>query len=143
MTRAVGDDQAMMNSLQEVVTLFKEAQNSVFKLMSSVRHPHHPHACLVGRIVLTCIAGLRTQVLKRTEVLRHDLTAQLRPYTKPPQRAIADAARAVKKQSRPRHPGVSTFTWPLNFSYFLVAQFSERCFSGLVLTITLCHPAAL
>ena len=36
MTRAVGDDEAMMTSLQEVVSLFKEAQTSVFKLMSSV-----------------------------------------------------------------------------------------------------------
>lgn len=35
MTRAVGDDEAMMRSLQEVVALFKEAQSSVFKLMSS------------------------------------------------------------------------------------------------------------
>jgi len=39
MTRAVGDDEQMMKSLQEVVSLFKEAQNSVFKLMSSVRAP--------------------------------------------------------------------------------------------------------
>lgn len=39
MTRAVGDDAAMMQSLEEVVTLFKEAQSSVFKLMSSVRAP--------------------------------------------------------------------------------------------------------
>ena len=36
MTRAVGDDDSMLKSLQEVVALFKEAQNSVFKLMSSV-----------------------------------------------------------------------------------------------------------
>ncbi|KAL8923029.1 MAG: hypothetical protein Q9208_004841 [Pyrenodesmia sp. 3 TL-2023] len=35
MTRAVGDDSAMLQGLQEVVALFKEAQNSVFKLMSS------------------------------------------------------------------------------------------------------------
>ena len=37
MTRAVGDDDSMLRSLQEVVSLFKEAQTSVFKLMSSVR----------------------------------------------------------------------------------------------------------
>jgi hypothetical protein len=36
MTRAVGDDEAMLRSLQEVVALFREAQASVFKLMSSV-----------------------------------------------------------------------------------------------------------
>ncbi|KAL9008974.1 MAG: hypothetical protein Q9173_005954 [Seirophora scorigena] len=35
MTRAVGDDTAMLQGLQEVVALFKEAQMSVFKLMSS------------------------------------------------------------------------------------------------------------
>jgi hypothetical protein len=36
MTRAVGDDESMLKSLQEVVDLFELAQNSVFKLMSSV-----------------------------------------------------------------------------------------------------------
>lgn len=35
MTRAVGDDRDMLHGLQEVVQLFKEAQASVFKLMSS------------------------------------------------------------------------------------------------------------
>ncbi|KAL8969042.1 MAG: hypothetical protein Q9183_002183 [Haloplaca sp. 2 TL-2023] len=35
MTRAVGDETAMLQSLQEVVALFREAQASVFKLMSS------------------------------------------------------------------------------------------------------------
>lgn len=36
MTRAVGDDDTLLKSLQEVVGLFKDAQTSVFKLMSSV-----------------------------------------------------------------------------------------------------------
>jgi GTPase-activating protein SST2 len=36
MTKAVGDDDSMLKSLQEVVQLFELAQNSVFKLMSSV-----------------------------------------------------------------------------------------------------------
>ena len=36
MTRAVGDDDSMLKSLQEVVGLFRDAQASVFKLMSSV-----------------------------------------------------------------------------------------------------------
>lgn len=36
MTRAVGDDNAMMQSLIEVASLFEKAQNSIFKLMSSV-----------------------------------------------------------------------------------------------------------
>ncbi|MCJ1299569.1 hypothetical protein MMC08_002361 [Hypocenomyce scalaris] len=35
MTRAVGDDDAMLKSLQEVVALFRNAQTSVYKLMSS------------------------------------------------------------------------------------------------------------
>jgi len=39
MTRAVGDDEAMIKSLDEVATLFDQAQNSVFKLMASVSFP--------------------------------------------------------------------------------------------------------
>lgn len=39
MTRAVGDDEAMIESLREVVTLFDLAQASVFKLMASVSAP--------------------------------------------------------------------------------------------------------
>ena len=39
MTRAVGDDDTMLKSLQEVVSLFRDAQASVFKLMSSVSIP--------------------------------------------------------------------------------------------------------
>nr|ABW90720.2 FlbA [Monascus ruber] len=35
MTKAVGDDESMLRSLQEVVELFEMAQTSVFKLMSS------------------------------------------------------------------------------------------------------------
>jgi hypothetical protein len=37
MTRAVGDDAAMLQSLNEVASLFEKAQTSIFKLMSSVR----------------------------------------------------------------------------------------------------------
>lgn len=36
MTKAVGDDEQMLKSLQEVVNLFELAQTSVYKLMSSV-----------------------------------------------------------------------------------------------------------
>jgi hypothetical protein len=36
MTRAIGDDEAMVKSLDEVASLFDSAQNSVFKLMASV-----------------------------------------------------------------------------------------------------------
>lgn len=38
MTKAVGQDEAMIESLEEVTKLFQEAQTSVFKLMASVRH---------------------------------------------------------------------------------------------------------
>ncbi|KAF1960106.1 developmental regulator flbA [Byssothecium circinans] len=47
MTRAVGDDNAMMLSLVEVASLFEKAQNSIFKLMSSdsvpkfIKHPKY------------------------------------------------------------------------------------------------------
>ncbi|KAF2872493.1 developmental regulator flbA [Massariosphaeria phaeospora] len=47
MTRAVGDDTAMMQSLVEVASLFEKAQNSIFKLMSSdsvpkfIKHPKY------------------------------------------------------------------------------------------------------
>ncbi|KAF2266637.1 RGS-domain-containing protein, partial [Lojkania enalia] len=47
MTRAVGDDSAMMQSLVEVAVLFEKAQNSIFKLMSSdsvpkfIKHPKY------------------------------------------------------------------------------------------------------
>lgn len=47
MTRAVGDDAAMMQSLVEVALLFEKAQNSIFKLMSSdsvpkfIKHPRY------------------------------------------------------------------------------------------------------
>lgn len=40
MTKAVGQDAAMIESLKEVTKLFEEAQLSVFKLMASVRIPH-------------------------------------------------------------------------------------------------------
>jgi GTPase-activating protein SST2 len=36
MTRAVGEEDAMLQSLREIVELFENAQTSVFKLMSSV-----------------------------------------------------------------------------------------------------------
>lgn len=43
MTKAVGDDESMYKSLQEVVHLFELAQTSVFKLMSSVSLEKLPH----------------------------------------------------------------------------------------------------
>ncbi|CAK7268899.1 human AMSH/STAMBP protein ubiquitin specific-protease [Sporothrix epigloea] len=49
MTKAVGQDGAMIDTLQEVTTLFEDAQNVVFKLMASdsvpkfLRHPKYEH----------------------------------------------------------------------------------------------------
>lgn len=39
MTKAVGQDVAMIDTLQEVTSLFEDAQNAVFKLMASVSVP--------------------------------------------------------------------------------------------------------
>jgi len=47
MTKAVGDDESMFKSLQEVVQLFELAQTSVFKLMSSVSLDPACILCLV------------------------------------------------------------------------------------------------
>lgn len=38
MTKAVGQDKAMIDTLKEVMNLFEEAQTAVFKLMASVSH---------------------------------------------------------------------------------------------------------
>ncbi|CAK7564542.1 MAG: human AMSH/STAMBP protein ubiquitin specific-protease [Sporothrix epigloea] len=49
MTKAVGQDGAMIDTLHEVMTLFEDAQNVVFKLMASdsvpkfLRHPKYEH----------------------------------------------------------------------------------------------------
>lgn len=47
MTKAVGQDKAMIDTLQEVTSLFEEAQNAVFKLMASVSVLH-----LIGSVAL-------------------------------------------------------------------------------------------
>lgn len=43
MTKAVGQDVAMIDTLQEVTSLFEDAQNAVFKLMASVSSHPFPH----------------------------------------------------------------------------------------------------
>jgi hypothetical protein len=63
MTRAVGDDNAMMQSLVEVASLFEKAQNSIFKLMSSVRSLY-PNFFLLLMITL----GLCTKVHQASKV---------------------------------------------------------------------------
>jgi hypothetical protein len=53
MTKAVGDDESMYKSLQEVVHLFELAQTSVFKLMSSVSFDSYTRSLQIFRFVLT------------------------------------------------------------------------------------------
>lgn len=65
MTRAVGDDDSMLKSLQEVVGLFREAQASVFKLMSSVCGELSLLNQKCGRS-LTAIAGFCPKILEGT-----------------------------------------------------------------------------
>lgn len=81
MTRAVGDDDSMLQGLQEVVDLFREAQVSVFKLMSSVCFrsvpSEDPEAVGTDRI------GFGSQILKRTKVYHGSCTEQLRPWGHP------------------------------------------------------------
>lgn len=104
MTRAVGDDEQMMKSLQEVVSLFKEAQNSVFKLMSSVRAPNSRSPLFPP---LTHSPGLGAQVSEGTEILGHALPAQFRSCARPPWGAFTDSAREIEEQSRAGCQGVN------------------------------------
>lgn len=49
MTKAVGQDVAMIDTLQEVTALFEDAQNAVFKLMASVSfYLSHAHVATSG-----------------------------------------------------------------------------------------------
>lgn len=57
MTKAVGQDVAMIDTLQEVTSLFEDAQNAVFKLMASVSFFFFPSpllAPIVGSADATC-----------------------------------------------------------------------------------------
>jgi hypothetical protein len=63
MTRAVGDDAAMLQSLNEVASLFEKAQTSIFKLMSSVSPTTPPPDAFANYP-----SGLCTQVHQAPEV---------------------------------------------------------------------------
>jgi hypothetical protein len=63
MTRAVGDDAAMLQSLNEVAGLFEKASTSIFKLMSSVRLPCKTIFALTDHPL-----GLGTQVHQAPQV---------------------------------------------------------------------------
>lgn len=65
MTRAVGDEDSMLKSLQEVVDLFELAQTSVFKLMSSVSYCR-PN--LKRFLLLTTDAGLGAEIHEGTQI---------------------------------------------------------------------------
>lgn len=75
MTRAVGDDDSLLKSLQEVVGLFKDAQTSVFKLMSSVSCSSH--TLFNFGFVADCIQGLRPEISQGTQIRRRTGPAQL------------------------------------------------------------------
>lgn len=63
MTKAVGDDESMFKSLQEVVHLFELAQTSVFKLMSSVSFGLFTVSGYdVRALTVFALPGLRAQV---------------------------------------------------------------------------------
>ena len=61
MTKAVGQDVAMIDTLHEVTALFEDAQNAVFKLMASVSLlPGNRH--LSCAVVTNTSPGLRAQI---------------------------------------------------------------------------------
>lgn len=70
MTKAVGDDEQMLTSLQEVVNLFELAQTSVYKLMSSVRSSHS-QCRFSGTSISKTFPGFGPQVCPRSQVLHH------------------------------------------------------------------------
>lgn len=63
MTRAVGDDNAMMQSLVEVASLFEKAQNSIFKLMSSVSY-----TLAIVQITAHTLTGFGAEVHQASQV---------------------------------------------------------------------------
>lgn len=67
MTKAVGQDVAMIDTLHEVTALFEDAQNAVFKLMASVSWiPHHSRSYAIP--MLTCTQGFCAQVPAEPEI---------------------------------------------------------------------------
>ncbi len=69
MTRAIGDDEAMVKSLDEVAHLFDNAQNSVFKLMASVC-PQNFYFATRRVFVFTPSLGFCAQIHARAQVRR-------------------------------------------------------------------------
>lgn len=79
MTKAVGQDSALVDSLREVSRLFEEAQLSVFKLMASVSFlsPASPTP------VLTLSLGLRSKVHEECQVRANAQELRLRVDIRP------------------------------------------------------------
>ena len=100
MTRAVGDDDSMLKSLQEVVGLFREAQASVFKLMSSVRKD----TILLLSQMLNQSPGLCAQIPEGVEICNCVTRPQLRSCQWPLHVSfqLNDLTRAYSEQSRSR-----------------------------------------
>jgi hypothetical protein len=88
MTRAVGDDEATIGSLDEVASLFDQAQTSVFKLMASVRSILRLLSRLTRR-------GFGAQVPARAQVRGGAARAQ-------PRRALGRAVRRIGCRQVPR-----------------------------------------
>jgi GTPase-activating protein SST2 len=74
MTRAVGEDEQMLRSLDEVAVLFDQAQSSVFKLMASVSCLDYPGYLTMTMLTLT--TGFGAQVLTGAKICCHPSRTQ-------------------------------------------------------------------
>ena len=77
MTRAVGEDEQMVQSLDEVAVLFDQAQSSVFKLMASVSRTMYLSERSLADLEF---AGFRSKVLEGAKVCQRPKGSQSRIY---------------------------------------------------------------
>jgi hypothetical protein len=101
MTKAVGQDVAMIDTLHEVTALFEDAQNAVFKLMASV-------SCLFNYLVatihqLTPLLGLGPQVPAQPQIRADAQELRLRHHHEQP--PAAARPRAQPEQVKPQLTG--------------------------------------
>lgn len=75
MTKAVGQDVAMIDTLHEVTALFEDAQNAVFKLMASVSQLV---LLICHYLSLTMLAGFCSEISTEPEIRKHAETLRLR-----------------------------------------------------------------
>jgi len=98
MTKAVGDDESMLKSLQEVEQLFEMAQTSVFKLMSSVSVPLYRLACSVTDFLQDSVPKFLRDP-KYTSVLQeHDVDLGITRSYSPTQSSIPE--RSASRSAR-------------------------------------------